>query len=407
MTDRESAPLLFRHGRQSPAGTVPLKVAIIHDWLDTWGGSEHVLVELLALFPDADLFAVVDFLRAEDRARIARQHITTTFLQRMPFTRSHFRKYLALMPFAVEQLDVSGYDLAISSCHAVSKSVLTGPDQLHVCLCYSPPRYAWDLQAQYLAQSGLDRGVAGAFARWSLARLRAADLRASARVDRFVAISHYVARRIQKCYRRDADVIYPPVAFDRQSLRSSIPPSNRYVTVSRLVPYKRVDLLIDTFLEMPDRMLDVIGDGPELARLRANLPSNVVLHGNLPDADRDRIIDGAAAFVFAAEEDFGIAPLEAQARGVPVIAYGRGGTAETIAGLDSKNPTGVLFDRQHGSSIASAIRLFESRRGDILPGACRANADRFIPDRFRDQFRALVDDAWRDLENSRSRGIAS
>jgi len=188
-----------------------MRIALIHDWLDTWGGGENVLAALLALYPEADLFALVDFLSEANRAKLGHRPIRTSFIQRLPFARRHFRKYFALMPHAVEQFDLSPYELVISSSHSVAKGVRTGPGQLHICLCYSPARYAWDLQPQYLAQTGLDRGVLGWLARLQLARFRRWDVRASARVDRFVAISEYIAQGIRNCYRRDADVIYPPV----------------------------------------------------------------------------------------------------------------------------------------------------------------------------------------------------
>ena len=377
-----------------------MRIAIVHDWLDVWGGSENVLAEMLGMFPAADLFAVADFLSPADRARLNRGRVRTTFIQHLPFARRHFRKYLGLMPLAVEQLDLQAYDLVISSCHAVSKSVLTGPDQLHLCMCYSPPRYAWDLQTQYLRQSGLDHGVLGWIARGMLHRLRLADWRASAGVDRYIAISRYIARRIQKCYRRDASVIYPPV-----QIPELVPTAARggdYVTVSRLVPYKRVDLLIEAFRALPERTLHVVGDGPEFKRLTALAGGNVRLHGNLPDAEKDRLLDSAAAFIFAAEEDFGIAPLEAQARGMPVIAFARGGTGETIVGMDRDAPTGVLFDTQDAAAIAAAVRAFECDRERIQPQACRANAQRFAPERFRTELNALVQSAWRDFERARA-----
>jgi glycosyltransferase involved in cell wall biosynthesis len=376
-----------------------MKVAIVHDWLDTWAGSERVLVEMAALFPAADLFALVDFLPQAQRARLNRAKIGTTFIQRLPFARRHFRKYLSLMPLAMEQLDLRGYDLVLSSCHAVSKAVLTGPDQLHICMCYSPPRYAWDLQSEYLRQSGLDHGPLGWIARRILHQLRVSDLRAATGVDRFVAISHYIARRIAKCYRREATVIYPPVDIPAELPRRE--PGNDYVTVSRLVPYKRVDLLLEAFRTMPERTLHVIGDGPERLRLSRLAGPNVQLHGNLSGAERDRLLDQAAAFVFAAEEDFGIAPLEAQARGLPVIGFARGGTGETIAGLERETPTGVLFATQEAGAIVAAVRTFERERGHIAPEACRANALRFSPARFRTELTAYVDSAWREFELAR------
>lgn len=378
-----------------------MRIAIVHDWLDTWGGAERVLAELLALFPAADLFALVDFLSAKDRARLNRDNVRTTFIQRLPFARRHFRKFLGFMHLAIEQFDLHGYDLVISSCHSVSKAVLTGPDQLHVCLCYSPPRYAWDLQTQYLRQSGLEHGVRGWIARRTLHRLRLADLRASTGVDRFVAISHYIARRILKCYRREAIVIYPPVELSAR-LRAPVDGSD-YVTVSRLVPYKRVDLLIEAFRALPERTLHIIGDGPERNRLTELAGPNIRLHGTLDDDERDRLLDGAAAFVFAAEEDFGIAPLEAQGRGMPVIAFARGGTGETIRGLDKDAPTGVLFETQDAAAIVAAIHAFERARALILPQSCRANAERYSLQRFRSEFNAFVQSAWSEFDRARAR----
>ena len=376
-----------------------MRIAIVHDWLETWAGSESVLVELLALYPEADLFALVDFLSPGNRARLHRDTIRTSFIQHLPFARRHFRKYLGLMSLAIEQLDMQGYEIVISSCHAVSKAVLTGPDQLHICLCYSPPRYAWDMQAQYLRQARLERGIAGWVARRALHKLRLDDFRASAGVDHFIAISRYVARRIAKCYRRDAVVIYPPV--ETPPAAGSPSRDSHYVTVSRLVPYKRVDLLVEAFRALPGRALHVVGDGPDAARLGAGAPANVHFHGSASDAERDRLVETASAFVFAAEEDFGIAPLEAQARGVPVIAFARGGTAETILGLDHESPTGVLFPRQDAESIVEAIRTFEGSNGRIRPEACRANARRFAPQRFRDEFSAYVDRSWQAFEQAR------
>ena len=376
-----------------------MRVAIIHDWLETWAGSERVLAELLQIFPGADLFAVVDFLVPEDRARLPCGRIKTSFIQRLPFARRHFRNYLGLMPFAVEQFDLRGYELVISSCHAVSKAVITGPDQLHICVCYSPPRYAWDMQFQYLDRVGSSRGLRSWIVRYALHRFRDADLRSSVRVDRYVAISHYVARRIRKCYRRESDVIYPPV--DVSPNLEAATRGNEYVTVSRFVPYKRVDLIVDAFRELPDRVLNVVGDGPEGVEIRRRAPPNVVFHGTLDDAARDREVGKAAAFLFAAEEDFGIAPLEAQGLGVPVIAYGRGGSAETIRGLDSPEPTGVLFDVQDPASMARAIREFEQQRDRITPLACHRNALRFSVQRFRNEIERYVDRARRDFDPSR------
>jgi len=365
-----------------------LKVAIVHDWLDAWRGGERVLAEILAIYPDADLFALVDFLEGTDRKALGGRRARTTFLQRMPLARKHFRLMLPLFPRAVESLDVAAYDLVISSSHAVAKGVRTRAGQVHVCYCYTPMRYAWDLRDQYLERTGLGRGLRGVAVRRLLARLRAWDRAAGERVDHFIAISNYIASRIRTCYGRESTVIYPPVAVP--PTLSGNPRDDLYVTVSQLVPYKRVDLIVDAFRATPDRRLTIIGEGPERVRLTRDAPANVTFVGRIADDERDRLLASARAFVFAAEEDFGIAPLEAQAFGTPVIAYARGGTGETIVDLDRKNPTGVLFAEQSARSIAEAVRRFEASQARIRPEACRENALRFAPEKFRAAFAQFI-----------------
>jgi glycosyltransferase involved in cell wall biosynthesis len=373
------------------------RVAIVHDWLDTWGGAELALAELLALYPDADVFALVDFMSPADRARLGKRTIRTSFIQRLPFARTAFRRYLSLFPRAIERFDVSGYDLVLSSSHAVAKGVRTTAAQLHICYCYTPMRYAWDLRKQYLKQVGLEHGIKGALVRRSLDRLREWDRAASARVDHFVAISHTIAQRIRRCYDRDSAVIFPPVAVTNAS--TSATRGDVYVTVSRLVPYKCIDRIAAAFRLLPDRQLVVIGDGPEMARVKAASGSNVTLLGRASDDERNRWLATARAFVFAAEEDFGIAPLEAQAYGMPVIAYGRGGALETIRGLDAPEPTGVFFSEQTPEAIAAAIREYEANAARITADACRANAARFSVARFRAEFSAFVAGRQREFSN--------
>ncbi len=365
-----------------------MRIAIVHDWLDTWGGAELALAELLALYPDADVFTLVDFMAPADHARLGTGTIRTSFIQRLPFARKRFRRYLPLFPRAVEQFDVSGYDVVISSSHAVAKGVRTSPTQLHICYCYTPMRYAWDLQEDYLRQVGLDRGLKGLAVRRMLAHLREWDIASAARVDHFVAISQTIADRIRRSYGRESTVIFPPVAVSGRPIADER--GDAYVTVSRLVPYKRVDLIVSAFRLLPDRKLIVIGDGPEMDRVRSAAGPNVRLLGRVEDDERDRWLATARAFLFAADEDFGIAPLEAQAHGTPVIAFGRGGAAETIRGLDTAQPTGVLFNEQSPESIAAAVRTFEANAHRISAVACRANAALYSAQRFRDEFAALV-----------------
>ena len=375
-----------------------MKIALVHDWLDTWRGGESVLAELCRMYPEADLYALVDFLGHADREKLAGRRAVTSFLQRVPFARTHFRVFLPLFPRAIESLDVSRYDIVISSSHAVAKGVRTHSRQLHICYCYTPMRYAWDLQDQYLAQVGLATGLRGWLARKMLARLRTWDRDTSGRVNDFVAISHHVADRIRRCYERESSVIYPPIAVAADGRMTGDPRDGAYVTVSQLVPYKRVDLIVEAFRSLPDRELIVIGEGPENARIQAMAGSNVRLLGRVPDHERDTWLARARAFVFAAEEDFGIAPLEAQSRGTPVIALGRGGSSETIRGLDDPSPTGVLFDEQTASSIAQAVRTFETHEARILPDACRDNAARFSVTRFRNEFGNLVQARWQEFD---------
>lgn len=373
--------------RQEDAGTAsgqPARTAFVHEWLSTYGGSEQVLRAMLAIFPDAPVHALVDFMPAPDRAFLDGHPVRTTFIQNLPGARRRFRLYLPLMPLAIEQLDVSGYDLVVSSSHAVAKGIITGPDQLHVSYVHSPMRYAWDLQHQYLRESSLDRGLRSWMARATLHYLRTWDVRTANGVDAFLANSEFIARRIRKVYRRDATVVYPPVDVDRFTLSDR--KESFYLTTSRLVPYKRIDLIVEAFRDMPDRRLVVVGTGPEIRRLERLATRNVELLGFQPF---ERVLDltqRARAFIFASLEDFGIAPVEAQACGTPVIAYGRGGSVETVRGLPHTAPTGLFFDRQTPDAIVNAVKEFEANEDRFEPAAARRNAERFSPSAFEDAF---------------------
>jgi glycosyltransferase involved in cell wall biosynthesis len=370
-----------------------VKVAIVHDWLVTYAGSERVLEQMLSCYPEADLYAVCDFIPASERAFLQGHSVKTTGIQRLPFARRFYRAYLPWMPRAVERLDLSGYDLVISSCHAVSKGVRTHAGQLHICMCYTPPRYLWDMEDEYLRGAGLTRGFGRWLVRRMLDRLRAWDLRASKGVGAFVAISHFIAGRIQKCYGRDSIVICPPV--DTEFYTPGTTRGDFYVTASRLVSYKRIDLIVQAFAAMPDKRLVVIGDGPDIARIRLLAGPNVQIMGFQRSEVLCDYLQRARAFVFAAEEDFGIAPVEAQACGTPVIAFEKGGISEIVRGLDQEDPTGVFFSRQSADSIVDAVHQFEDSGSLIAPAACRVNAERFGVMRFRDEFTQFVEDSWR------------
>ncbi|WP_133663617.1 glycosyltransferase family 4 protein [Paraburkholderia sp. BL10I2N1] len=359
-----------------------MKVAIVHDWLVVSGGAEKVLQQIIECFPDADLFSLVDFL--EDRSLVRGKPVRTSFIQHLPFAKRRYRGYLPLMPLAIEQFDLAGYDLIITSSYAVAKGVLVGPDQTHVSYVHSPIRYAWDMQHQYLREAHLTRGPRSWAARALLHYLRNWDTHSANGVDQLICNSHFVSRRIMKTYRREASVVPPPV--DVQGFEMRAGKEDFYLTASRMVPYKRMDLIVEAFSAMPERHLVVIGDGPQMSLIRAKAGPNVTILGYQPfDVLKDHM-QRARAFLFAAEEDFGIAPLEAQACGTPVIAYGRGGAQETIIPPGEPNPTGIHFTEQSLPSLWAAIELFEQQAALFTPQACRANAERFAPAVFRRSF---------------------
>lgn len=365
-----------------------MKTAIVHDWLVTYAGAERVLEQMLLCYPEADLFSLIDFLPAGERAFLHGKTVQTSFLQHLPLARRYYRSCLPLMPLAVEQFDLSGYDLVLSSSHAVAKGVLTGPDQLHLSYVYTPIRYAWDLQHQYLRETGLSRSILGWVARRMLHRIRIWDYRTANGVDGFVASSRFIARRIWKIYRRESAVIHPPV--DVSSFTLCEDKEDFYLTVSRLTPYKRVDLIVEAFAAMPGRKLLVIGDGPEFRKIKRSIAPNIELLGYQPHEILRHYMQRARAFVFAAEEDFGIAPVEAQACGTPVIAYGRGGVLDSIRGLETDSPTGVFFTEQSVPALVETIELFEREESRIRPVVCRENALRFAPERFRRELKTYV-----------------
>jgi glycosyltransferase involved in cell wall biosynthesis len=369
-----------------------MRIAIVHDWFAAYAGSERVVEQMLAVYPQADVFALFDFLAPDQRAFLGGRTVHTSFLQHMPFAQAQYRLYLPLMPLAASTLDVRGYNVVISSSHAVSKGVRTTAGQLHLCMCYAPMRYAWDLRDQYLDVTGLNRGIRGTFVKTVLNMMRRWDLRSSRRIDAFIAISEHIRQRIRAAYGRESTVIYPAVDVDfftpggDEGEREDC-----YVTASRFVPYKRLDLIAAAFAALPNRRLVIIGDGPDVAKVTASAGPNVQLLGHQPKHVLRDYLRRARAFIFAAEEDFGIAPLEAQACGTPVIGYGAGALPETIASLDHPHPTGVLFGEQTVAAIVSAISAFETSASRISREACRQNALRFAPQRFREQFHQYVE----------------
>ena len=365
-----------------------MKIAIVHDYLYTLGGAEKVLKAILGIYPEADVFCLFDFLSEADREKIGIKSRTVSFLQHMPLARSKHRLYLPLMPMAVEQFDLGRYDLVISSSYAVAKGIITGPDQLHISYVHSPMRYAWDLQHQYLRESGISKGLKSWAARLLLHKLRIWDSRTTHGVDGYVANSFFIARRINKTYGRQAEVIYPPVQVPE--MLTPTKKENFFFTASRLVPYKNIHAIVAAFRELPDQKLVVAGLGPELGRLKALAGPNVEFRGFVPDEELRLLMRQAQAFVFAAEEDFGIVPVEAQGEGTPVIALGRGGVRETAI-VSGPTPTGIFFDSPEPALIAEAVRQFLREPGRFTAVACHRNAKRFSEAAFENSFRTYVD----------------
>ena len=357
-----------------------MRIAIIHDWLTTWAGAECVLQRLLTLMPTAELFSTIDTLPAEYRDGLVGRTPTTTLLQHTPMLAENYRMLLPLMPMAIKAWDFRGYDLIVSSSHAVAKGITVPKGVRHVCYCHTPMRYAWDLENAYLDTSGF-RGPTAWLARQVLGQLRRWDRRSADGVTEFIANSSYISARIKRCYGRESVVVHPPVDTDGFRLGTA-PRTTNFVTAGRIVQYKRIDLLVEAFRLRPIERLIVIGDGPGRASIAAGAPPNVHFTGRLPLPELRAHLQSARAFLFAAEEDFGITPLEAQSCGTPVIAFGRGAATETIRGLDHATPTGVFFGAQTPNAVVRALDDFYAHETDITPEACRSNAQRFATARF-------------------------
>jgi glycosyltransferase involved in cell wall biosynthesis len=333
-----------------------LKIAIVHDWLTTNAGAEKVLKSIIDIYPQADIFSLVDFLDAQQRAEILNNKETTTsFIQNLPFAKKHFRNYLPLFPKAIMSLDLSDYDLIISSSWAVAKGINKNSNQTHICYCHTPIRYAWDLYDEYTSNLKQPKKF---IVQKTLEYIRKWDLKTVQNVDYFIANSKFVAQRIKKTYNKDSTVIYPPVDLKKFTLYEN--KKNFYVTACRLVPYKKTKLIVEAFNKMPDKRLIVIGSGEELKTIKKIAKSNIKVLGYQKDEILINLIKRAKAFVYAAIEDFGILPIEALACGTPVIALNKGGTAETI--IDKEN--GIHFEKQSTKDIIKAITKFEETKFD-------------------------------------------
>lgn len=324
------------------------KIAIVHDWLVNYAGSERCVESFTNIWPDADVFTLVDFLNTEQRKIILNGNFAkTSFIQKLPFARKRHRYYLPFFPKAIESFDVSEYDIVISSSHAVAKGVKTNKNQLHISYCYSPMRYAWESADEYL------KGFKGSIAKLFINYLRKWDLKSAQNPNYIIAISNYIKERIKRIYSIDVPVIYPPVDTHLFEIGKK---EDIYLIASRMVPYKKMDLAVKAFNKMPDKKLVVIGDGPEMNKINSIAGSNITLLGYQPFNVLKEYLMKAKAFIFAAEEDFGIIVVEAMACGTPVIAFRKGGASETVI----NNKTGILFEQQTEESIIEAVKQFES-----------------------------------------------
>ncbi|MCK0108297.1 glycosyltransferase [Flavobacteriaceae bacterium S0825] len=361
-----------------------MKKALVQDWYYVNGGAEKVVHSINNIWNDFDHYSLIDFLNDDDREFILKgKKAKTSFIQKLPTAKSNHRKFLQLFPYAIESFDLSEYDLIVSSSGFVAKGVLTHQNQTHICYCHSPMRYAWDLYHKNLNDSGLNKGLKSWYVKRVLHKLRIWDIASLNRVDHFVANSNHIARRIKKIYDRDAKVIYPPVDVNKFQLETV--KDNYYITASRLVSHKKVNVIAQAFTQMKDKKLLIVGDGPEMSTIKSFATQNIEMLGHVTSEELKTLIQKAKAFVFAAEEDFGIAPVEAQACGTPVICLGKGGCAETII----NNETGLFFDNQNVKEIIEAVKNFEAMEFDYEK--IRKNALRFSMKRFEIEFQEFVE----------------
>lgn len=360
-----------------------MRVAIVQDWLTVNGGAEKVLREIIHCFPEADLFALIDFMPEAERKDVLHgKRATTSWLQKLPGVEKYYRNLLPFFPNAIESLDFSGYDLIISSSYSVAKGLKkTNESQIHVCYCHSPVRYAWDLKDQYLAEMPwlkrvVFKSIIGRIAKW--------DLKTANRVDYYIANSENVKERIKRIYKRESEVIYPPVNLSEFIFHQ--PKKDYYFTSARLVPYKKVDLIVEAFKQHPDLKLIVGGDGPELTTLKKMSTNNVQFLGYLPQEELIKHYQESKAFILAANEDFGITSLEAQASGTPVIGLRAGGYLETV----KEGVTGVFFDEQSADSLSDVITKFENDNLIIDELKLKDHVNSFSVEEFRRKLLLLV-----------------
>ncbi|MCC6325895.1 MAG: glycosyltransferase family 4 protein [Candidatus Brocadia sp.] len=379
-----------------------MRVAIVHDWLTGMRGGEKVLEIFCEIFPDADVFTLIH-LRGSVSKIIEERNIQTSFLQKIPLTKRHYRSFLMLFPLAIEGFDMGAYDLVLSSSHCVAKGILTSATAVHVCYCHTPMRYVWDQYQTYFGAG--QKGLISKVLMPPVAHyLRMWDVTSSERVDYFVANSYHVANRIKKYYKRLAEVIHPPVDCSLYTPQENYKEGNYYLLVSAFAPYKRIDIAIEAFERMGLPLI-LIGEGQEERRIRKMAKKHVQCIGWQSSESLREYYRGCKALIFPGEEDFGIVPLEAQACGKPVIAFARGGALETVHGvypsprespaaktlIDSESPTGVFFTKQTPGSLMEAVRFFEQRTNLFDPRLIRKHAENFDRSIFKEKFKQYIE----------------
>ena len=368
-----------------------INVGLVHDWLPTISGAERVVAEIARMFDHGMLYTLFDFLTDAERHEVANTlPVNVSRLNRLPGVKKYYRYLVLQCTKEIEKFNVTEHDVIVSSSAALAKGVLTSPEQAHVAYVHSPARYAWDLTFEYINNiDGIAAGIKRAVAHTMMHRFRLWDMRTVSQVDQYVANSEFIQNRIWKVYRREAQVIYPPVDTTAFQLGQD-GREDYYFTASRMVPYKQVPLIVKAFTERPNLKLVVAGDGPEITRVRAQASPNIEVLGHISFNELRQHMQKARAFVFAAKEDFGIVPVEAQACGCPVIALGKGGTAETVRDISMQNPTGVWFDEQTPAALLKAIDRVEADYTEFTESNCRANALSFSANRFRREFGECV-----------------
>lgn len=368
-----------------------MKIALIHDWFNEIGGAEKVVQEILVCYPEADVFCVLDYYSEETRKKyLLGKKTKSSFIQQIPFSKRFYRFLFPLFPIAIEMLDVSHYDLIISSSSSVAKGIKKHANQLHICYCHSPMRYAWDLKNEYLsvAKNWLSKILLNFF----LNRIKKWDLTSSDRVDYFIANSENVRSRIKKNYNREAKVIFPPVHIERFTPITN--KQNYYFTASRMVTYKQTEQIIKAFAELPDLKLLVAGKGPIKEKLHNLATKNVEFLGFISTIELKEKIQNAKAFIVNANEDFGITVVEAQACATPILAPRMGGYKETVS-----EKTGIFFENQKAEEILKAVKVFESNEKTFKAEDFKENIQKFDGLRFHEELKAFVDDCYHNYYN--------